>query len=220
MSDFTSIVTDYNTGTDASPTWTGTAIAFAGSSGANEMRFAPASGATTTTASASWPLIARPTSGTATVPQLWAFVSDAVGLQVATYDGTNAKSNVLRWHWDNTGTMVAAPQFTAYANSTHTAPSAGTQPPGTNNDAITNGSSVDTSSTAYLKAAAWGSVVVPASSLSSGAAGSSPSVTTGTAGTPAATTANTWNWTCILFTGVTMTTGTITPVITFQYTYS
>lgn len=237
---------DYNTATDASPSWSGTAIQFSGSSGANELRFAPSSGATTTTASASWPVIQRPASGTATVPQLWAFTSDAVGLQVATYDGTNAKSNVLRWHWDNTGTMVAAPQFTAYANSTHTAPSAGTQPPGTNNDAITNGQSSDTSSTSYLKAAAWGSVVLPANSLTAGAAGSSPSATTGTAGsvtpgagawstwtslqgaiqyilfgsTPAATTANTWNWTCILFVGANLSTGTVTPVATMTYVFS
>jgi hypothetical protein len=245
MSDFTSIVTDYNTGTDASPTWSGTSLAFAGTSGANELRFAPSSGATTTTASASWPVIQHPTSGTAVVPQLWAFTADTTGLQTI-YDGTNSKSNVLRWHWDNTGTMVAAPQFTAYANSTHTAPSAGTQPAGTNNDPITNGQSSDTSSTSYLKAAAWGSVVAPASSLTAGSAGSAPSATTGTAGaitttasawstwqslqgaiqyivftgTPAATTANTWNWTCILYLGANISTGTITPICTFTYVYS
>jgi len=139
--------------------------------------------------------------------------------------------------------MAAAPQFGLFANSTHTAPSPGTQPPGTNNDAISNGSA-DTSNTSYMKAAAYGTVGT--ANLSAGTAGSAPSATTGSAGavtasgaawsafqslqgftqyiilgsTPAATTANDWNFTLILYTGVNMTTGTLQPVITFQYAYS
>lgn len=95
-----------------------------------------------------------------------------------------------------------------------------------------------------MKAAAYGTVGT--ANLSAGTAGSAPSATTGSAGavtasgaawsafqslqgftqyiilgsTPAATTANDWNFTLILYTGVNMTTGTLQPVITFQYAYS
>src|SRR5690348_13465178 len=111
MANFTTIQLQYNTGTDATPVWTGTAIAFGGSAGANEMRWANSgSGAGAATASASWPYYVRPAAVTA-VNQLWAFSADTTGLQVATYDGTNTNSRVLRWDWDNTGTFASAPQF-------------------------------------------------------------------------------------------------------------
>lgn len=249
MSDFTTFNLQYNTGTDASPTWTGTAIAFSGSAGANELRFAPASGATTTTASASWPYVTRPASGTAVVPQLWAFVSDAVGLQVATYDGAKTNANVLRWNWDALGTFAAAPQFSSFGDNTHTTPSAGTQPGGQSGSPIVNGST-DTSNTAYLKINAYGYGVDTGGTQqtpSAGAAGTTLAVTSGTAGAvspatgawlstwqsaqgftqyildavvPKATTAGFWYWTCALYTGVTMSTGTLLPCITLQYSYS
>src|SRR5581483_5531530 len=129
MADYTTINMQYNTGTDASPTWTGTALALSGTSGANELRMATTGGGTGI-ASANWPYMARPTSGTSAVTSLYAYTSDAVGSQVATYTGDNTKARVLRWNFDNTGNPVTAMQVGFFANSTHTAPSAGTQPPG------------------------------------------------------------------------------------------
>ena len=200
------------------------------------------------TASATWPFVTRPASGTSTITEMWGFTGDTTGVKVATYDGTNGKANVLRWNWDATGTMVAAPQFSMFGDTTHTAPSAGTQPPGSHNDPITNGHATDTSSTSYMKYNAYGAFST--ANLTAGSVGTSPTVTTGTAGsltctannwlntagawqssqgwveyiilnsTPTATTAGDWNWTCVLFTGVNMTTGTLTPVWTLQYTFS
>ena len=244
MSDFSAgdLALQYNTGTDASPVWTGTAIQFGGSSGANELRFCASGAGAASTPSASWPYVTRPTSGTAVIPELWAFTADTTGSKVL-YNGTNGYANVLRWNWGTSGTFAAAPQIGAFANSSHTAPSPGTQPPGTNNDAITNGST-DTSNTSYLKAAAYGTIGT--SNMTAGTVGTAPTATTGAAGaitasgaawsswqslqgftqylilgsTPAATTANAWNWVLILYTGVNMTTGTIVPVFTFQYAYS
>jgi len=232
----------YNTNTDASATWTSTALAFGGSSGANELRWCNTGGGGATTASASWPYFTRPSSGTAAVPELWAFTANTTGLQVATYDGTNAKSNVLRWNWDNTGTFAAAPQFSAFGDNTHATPSAGTQPGAQSGSPIVNGHSSDTSSTSYLKGNAYGNGSSQAPSA--GAAGTTLLVTSGTAGavspgsaawlstwqslqgwtqyilctaTPAATTANTWNFTLALFTGVNQSTGTLLPVLTLNF---
>lgn len=249
MSDFTTFNLQYNTGTDASPTWTGTAIAFGGSSGANELRWA-VSGASTTTASASWPFVTRQSSGTAAVTQLWAFTADTTGLQVATYDGTNGKANVLRWNWDNLGTFAAAPQFSAFGDNTHTTPSPGTQPGSQSGSPIVNGNSTDTSSTSYLKINAYGYGVDTGGIQQTPSAGavSTVAVTDGTAGAlspatgawipthwqsaqgwtqyildaviPKATTAGFWYWTCVLYQGVNMSTGTLLPVITLQYSYS
>lgn len=242
MSDFTTFNLQYNTGTDASPTWTGTAIAFGGTSGANELRWA-SSGATTTTASASWPYITR-TASVFTVAQLWAFTSDAVGLQVNTYTGTNANSNVLRWNWDSVGTFAAAPQFSLFNSTAHTTPTAG-------DGSIAGGNSTDTSSTSYLKINAYGYGVDTGGTQQTPAAGSlttAVAATDGTAGAvspgtgawiathwqsaqgwtqyildavvPKATTAGFWYWTCVMYVGPGMTTGTLTPVITMQYSYS
>lgn len=193
MADYSTINVQYNTGTDLSPTWTGTAIALSGSAGANEFRMAN-SGATTTTSSASWPYCAKPTSGTSAISQLWAFTADTTGNQVATYTGDNTKARVLRWNFDNTGNPVTAMQWSFFANSTHTAPSAGTQPPGANNDAFTNGQTSDTSSTAYIKINAYGSGLTAGGSQetpTNGSVGTNPSATTGTAGS-ITTTAGNW----------------------------
>lgn len=180
MSDFTSINVQYNTATDASPTWTSTAISFGGSAGANELRWANTGGGAASTSSANWPYFTRPSSGTAAVPEMWAFTANTTGVQVATYDGTNAKSNVLRWNWDNTGTFAAAPQFSAFGDNTHATPSAGTQPGAQSGSPIVNGHATDTSSTSYLKINAYGngSSQAPAA----GAAGTTLAVTSGTAG--------------------------------------
>lgn len=241
---------EYNTATDASPTW-GTALALSGTSGANELRMAlSGGGAGGSTASASWPYMAKPTSGLTVVDQLWAFTANTTGSQIATYDGTNGKARVLRWSFDALGTPVTAMQCSCFANSTHTAPSAGTQPPGTNNDAFTNGQSSDTSSTSYIKFNMYGSGLTAGGSQetpSAGTVGSSPSATTGTAGSvspvagswlttwqsaqgfiqyitgpaiPAATTAFKWYMTTILRIGANITAGTYTIVWTLQYSFA
>lgn len=250
MSDFTTFNLQYNTNTDASPTWTGTAIAFGGTSGANELRFGPSSGTGGSIASASWPYVTRPNSSTAVVPQLWAFTADTTGSQVATYDGAKTNANVLRWNWDSVGTYAAAPQFTAYGDTSHTNPVGGTQPGAFAGSPIVNGQSSDTSSTSYLKFNAYGYGVDTGGTQqtpSAGAAGTTLTATSGTAGAvnpatgawlstwqsaqgtvqyiqdnviPKATTAGFWYWTMALYTGVNMSTGTLTPVITMTYSYS
>jgi len=199
MSDFTSITLQYNTGADSASgaTWTGNTLQFGGSgNGANELRWAM-SGASTTTPSATWPYITRPSSAPLAITQLWAFSSDASGQKVATYDGTNSHSWVLRWSWDNTGTFAGTLQFSAFGDNTHSTPQAGTQPPVAHNDAITNGSSTDTSNTSYLKIAAYGYGVDSSGNQQSptssgGAAGSSPSSFTGTNGA-ITTTSSAWS---------------------------
>lgn len=236
MGDFTTIQLKANTGTDASPTWT--AVTFGGSSGLNELRFAN-SGASGTTGSASWPYIVRPSSGTSTVSQCWAFTSsdNSGGLQT-TYTGDNTKANVFRWDWDATGTMVAAPQFSLFASSAHAAPTQG-------DNSIVGGNSTDTNSMSYMKINAYGSYST--SNLAAGSVGTNPSATTGNQGTSGVntciandwlnthgswqdaqgwlhcvvgtgtpTTAGDWPWTAVLFIGQGMSTGTFTPVFTLN----
>lgn len=195
MSDYGTINTQYNTATDASPTWTGTAIALSGSAGANEFRMALSSGSQgASTSSASWPYMALPVSGTTVVNQLWAFTTNTSGSQVATYDGTNGKARVLRYNFDNAGTLISAIQCSFFANSTHTNPSAGTQPPGTNNDTFTNGTSGETSSKSAIKFNFYGSGLTAGGSQetpSAGTVGTAPTATTGTGGS-VTTTAGDW----------------------------
>lgn len=184
---------DYNKGTDASPDWTGATIALSGSSGANEFRMAITGGGTSI-ASASWPFMSKPTSGTTAVTSLYAYSTNTSGIQVATYTGDNTKARVLRWNFNNAGNPVTAMQVGAFADSTHTAPSAGTQPPGSNNDAFTNGQSSDTSSTSYIKFNLYGSGLTAGGAQetpSAGTVGTLPTATTGTAGS-VTTTAGNW----------------------------
>lgn len=251
MADYSSVTLGYNTGTDASPTWTGTALALNGSSGANELRMALSSGSQTgSTSSANWPYMSRPTSGTSTVNQLWAFTADTTGNQIATYTGDNTKANVLRWVFSADGNPITAMSITFYADNTHTNPSAGTQPPGSHNDAFTNGQGSDTSSTSYIKGNAYGSGLTAAGSQetpSAGSVGTNPSATTGSAGastTSAASWLSTWqslqggtqyitgaaiphtaqafNWynTLVIFLGANISTGTWLIVFDLNYTYS
>ena len=187
MADYTTITMQYNTGTDAAPVWTGTALQPQGTSGANELRMAlSGGGATGSTGSASWPFMAIPGSGTQAVGQLWAFSSDTTGVQIATYTGDNTKANVLRWSFDNLGTPTSAMQLTCFGDSTHTTPSPGTQSGiATHNDAFTNGQASDTSSTSYLKINAYGSGFPSGGAQETPAAGSVgtlPTATTGAAG--------------------------------------
>jgi len=149
---------------------------------------------TTTTPSASWPYMALPVSSTTVVDQLWAFTTNTSGSQVATYDGTRGKARVLRYNFDNTGTPISAMQVSFFANSTHTNPSAGTQPPGTNNDTFTNGTSGETSSKSAIKGNFYGSGLTAGGSQetpSAGTVGTAPTATTGTSGA-VTTTAGNW----------------------------
>ncbi len=245
MSDFTTFTVQYNTGTDASPNWTGTAIAPGGSSGANEIRFAPTGGGQTgSTSSASWPLATKPGSGTSVFQEAWAFTTDTSGSKT-NYTGDNTVGLVFRFSWDNLGTFASAPQFSCFDSSAHNTPSPGTQP------SIVNGSA-DTSNTSYMKANAYGRGAAASGSVqdtpSAGSAGSAPTATTGTAGavsppttpawlttwqslqgwtqyiqdavTPQATFAAYWYFTLILFYGANISASTYTFVLTMQYTYS
>lgn len=193
MADYGTVQMKYNTGTDASPVFTGTAIALSGSGGANELRMAITGGGTSI-ASASWPFMAKPTSGTTAVTSLYAYTTNTSGSQVTTYTGDNTKANVLQWSFDNAGNPVTAMQVGWFANSTHTAPSPGTQPPGANNDPFTNGQSSDTSSRSYVKFNLYGSGLTAGGSQetpSAGTVGTMPTATTGTTGS-ITTTAGNW----------------------------
>ena len=169
MADYGTVGLEYNKATDASPDFTGTALALSGSGGANQLRLGTG---TTTTPSASWAYMARPTAGVSAITQLWAFTTDTTGLQVATYTGDNTKANVLRWSFDAAGNPVSAMQWSFFGDNTHTAPTAGLQPPGTHQDAFTNGHATDTSSTSYIKINAYGSGLTAAGAQETPAAGS------------------------------------------------
>ncbi len=234
----------YAPGTDASPgTWA--SIAFSGSAGANEYRFASSGAGAGSTASASWPLYTRPGS-TQKVVECWAFSANTTGVKVGTYDGDKTNSNVFRIDWDNLGTYAAAPSLTAYSDTTHAAPSAGTQPGTESGSPIINGHATDTSSTSYLKGNLFDTFQT--ANLSAGAAGTTLLVTSGTAGsvspgsaawlttwqslqgsvqfitartTPAATTANRAYFSLSLWTGPNMSTSSaMLPVIVWSYSYS
>lgn len=251
MADYTSIVLKYNTGTDASPTFTGTAIALSGSAGANELRMALSSGSQgASTSSANWPYMTRPASGTSAVNQLWAFTADTTGSQITTYTGDNTKANVIKWTFDNTGNPISAMQVSCYGDNTHTAPSPGTQPPGSHNDAFTNGHATDTNSKSYILGNCYGSGLTAAGSQetpSAGSVGTNPTAGTGSAGaaTPSAgawlatwqslqgatqylqgpaiphtTTAFDWFQTLVIFLGANISTGITTLVYDLTYTYA
>lgn len=190
MADYGTIGLEPNTGTDASPVW-GTAITLSGSGGNNQMRLGSG---TATTGSANWPFIARPVAGTSAITQLWACTTDTSCAQVSTYTGDNTKANVFRWSFDNAGNPTSAMQWSFFGDSTHTAPTPGTQPPGTHQDPFTNGQITDTSNTSYIKINAYGSGLTAAGvqeTPAAGTIGTMPAATTGTAG---ATTTTAGNW--------------------------
>lgn len=195
MADYTTISCDWNSGTDGTPNWTGTTIQLSGTGGANEFRMAMSgTGATGTTPSASWPYMNIPASGTQAVNQVWAFSTNTSGTQVATYNGTNGQARVFRYNFSTGGNPVSAMQASFFADTTHTAPSAGTQPPGAHNDPFTNGQSSDTSSTSYIKINFFGSGLTAGGvqeTPSAGSVGTAPTATTGTAGS-VTTTAGNW----------------------------
>lgn len=258
MADYSVISTQYNSGagTDASPVWTATAVSFAGSAGANELRWcASGAGAPTTTYSA-WPLYSRPGS-TAVIPECWAFTADTgsggggTGLKVTTYDGTSAHYMQFRFNFDALGTLAAAMQFSCFGDSTHATPSPGTQPGAQSGSPIVNGHATDTSSTSYLKANAYGYGIDTGGTQQTPVANAvgTLAVTTGTAGAVSpgtgawlatwqslqgftsgqyisnaviskATTAGFWYFLLSLWAGPNLSTGTLQPVLTLQYSYS
>ncbi len=145
--------------------------------------------------------------------------------------------------YDAVGTFAAAPTFSAFGDNTHAAPSAGTQPGAQAGSPIVNGQTTDTSNTSYLKLNEYGDdqTANPAAgttgtvTVTSGTAGSvSPGAAAWLANwqsmqgaiqlvthrrTPAATTAGHIFFVLALFTGPNMSLGTLTPVLTFTYSY-
>lgn len=143
----------FNSVSDASPTWNDftTAANF-------ELRFCASGAGGASIASASWPAFLKPSSGTAVIPELWAYVgADATGgIKLATYDATSAHYMQLRVSWDNLGTFASAPLISAWASSALAAATPGSQPGTGDGTSIINGQTTDTSSTSYLKANFYG----------------------------------------------------------------
>ncbi len=241
MPDFTTIRSQWNSNTDASPTWN--TITFGGSAGANEVRWVTVGAGGASIASASWPQYSRPGS-TGAVGELWYATADTTLVKVATYDGNKTFANVACIDYDNVGTYATAPTLSAYGDNTHAAPSAGTQPGAQSGSPIVNGHAADTSSTSYLKLNLYGDDQT--GNPAAGNAGTTLAVTSGTAGsvspgaaawlatwqsaqgaiqyithrrTPAATTAGKIFFSLALFTGPNMSLGTLQPVITFTYSF-
>lgn len=245
MADFTSLKFQLNTGTNAAPTWTDVPATGAGTG--QELRFSDLS-TQGSTASASWPAVTRPTSGTAGVDYLYVFTADTTSLGVfgggtatpVAYSNT-AQYRFLRANWDNTGTFASAPIFTAYPSNAHGSVTRG-------DGSILGGHTSDTGGTArsYLKGNGFGrvdSAGVPAAAPSNAAVvtDGSTGAATPTAGanwltnfqslqgdndwiafpsTPAATTADQWSLIIRLFLGANTSAGVATPVISIKYTYS
>lgn len=208
----------------------------------------PASGANTS--ATNWPYVTRPGSVGVVNQAWAIVTDGSSGAQIQTYDGTSAHYMQFRWNWDVNGTFAAAPQFGAFGDSTHTPISAGTQPGGQSGSPIVNGQVTDTGSTSYLKANAFGYGVdaagaqqTPAANAAGTLTASSNSVNGGASPTtgawlavwqdlqgfthyildgvvPKAATAGFWYFLLSLWTGPNMSTGTLLPVITLQYSYS
>ena len=159
MSDFTTLKTQTNSGTDASPTWTDLPFGTAN----NELRLCASGAGAAGTASASWPTFLRP-AAVQLIPELWAFTADTTGLKIATYDGSsiaNLITHYMQWriNWDAFGTFASAPILSAWKDATLPAASPGTQPPATSGgdgSSFVNGHATDTSNLSYIHANAYG----------------------------------------------------------------
>jgi hypothetical protein len=244
VADFTTFRFQLNTGTNGTPVWTDVPASGAGTG--QELRFLDVSTAGAT-ASASWPFVTRPTSGTAGIDYLWVFTADTTSLGALGTTSTtpaaftNASYMQLRLNWDNTGTFASAPIFTAYPTTAHGSVTRG-------DGSLLGGHASDTGGTArsYLKINAFGRVV--SAGAPAAAPTNAPTVTDGTTGTvsptaganwltnyqgaqgdndfitapftPTAVTADQWNLMIRLFTGANMTPGTHTPVISCKYTWT
>jgi len=245
LSDFTTLKSQFNSGTDAAPTWNDMLFGTAN----YEFRLCGAGAGAGNIASASWPTYQRPAS-VGVIPEMWGYVGsdNSDGLKLATYDGTSAHYMQWRINWDNTGTFASAPILSAWKDSTLPAASPGTQPGTGDGSAFINGQSSDTSSTSYIKANAYGYGVDTGGTQQtpSANAGGTLAATSGTAGAaspatgawlstwqslqaatqyiqdgvvPKATTAGFWYITLAIYTGPNMTGGTLVPVLGFQYTW-
>lgn len=244
MADFTTLTFDYNRGTAAAPTWE------TGSGSGKKLRWAASSGVNLATSTANWPSVAsitKPASGAAGVDFAYVFSADTTGHGLlgggSGLPPAPFATSQFRWGrvaWDNLGSFASAPILTAYPTTAHGAITRG-------DGSLLGGHASDTGATprSYLKAAAWGRV----SSAGAPAAGpgSTPLVTDGTTGavtptaganwsawqglmgsldwiafpsTPAATTANQWEFLLRLFVGANLTGGTVTCVLTISYTFS
>lgn len=239
MADFTSLTFEANVGNLGTPSWSNVL-------GANrELRWSDLS-TQANVASASWPYMTRPASGTGGVDYAYAFTADATGEGVDSGAGsapaafTNATYLQTRWNWDNTGTFASAPIFTAYPTTAHGAISRG-------DGSLLGGHASDTGATArsYLKGNAFGRV--NSAGAPAAAPANAPVVTDGATGslaptaganwltnyqglqgdndyitapfTPAAVTTDLWYTIVRLFTGANMSPGTLVPVISLKYTY-
>ena len=186
MADYTTVQIGFNEGTDGAADWTGNAIAFGGTAGANELRWQrTGGGGVGSTASASWPNIVKP-GATAAVEEMWAFTANTTGLKV-NYDGTIGPTLSLRFDFDANGSPASTMQFSAFQDTSDTTPTPGTQTANaTDGSNIINGSAGDTGSTSYLKANAFGCGYPAAGSqetpATTGNAGTTCLVTSGTAG--------------------------------------
>lgn len=246
MADFTTIKLQGNTGTnDASPTWTDLTF---GSSGYELRANLSGNGATTTTASASWPAMLKPSSGSTLVNQLWLFTADAVGSQITTYDGTGSHYNQLRINWDNTGTFASVPVISAWKDNTLPAASPGTQNSPGDGSNIINGTTTESSSRSLVKATVYGYGLSSSGIADNPSAnmGSNPTVSSGTGAgavttssgawtawqdlqaatdwiangqTPQAATAGTWNFLLAMYIAASQIGGTEVPVVGFSYTW-
>lgn len=194
MADFTTLDFQCNTGSNASPTWTSV-------TGANhEVRFHDTSTVALNTASASWPYVVKPTSGTSGIDYAYAATADTTLLGVLGSAGAPTafnNSNYLqaRWVWDNVGTFATAPIFTSYPNNGHG---------GVTRDdgSVLGGKVADTGATArsYLKGNAFGRVsgnMATATSASganapAAAPSNAPVVTDGTTGSVSPTAGANW----------------------------
>lgn len=249
MADFaatTGLVLQLNTGTQATPVWT--TLNNGGTAGANELRFSDVSSAGST-GSASWPYATRPGSTSATTFQYqYAFTADTTSLGYISTSTTtptawaNSNYNDKRWNWDAVGTFASAPIFTWYPSNAHGNVTRGDNSP-------LGGNTTDTGATAraYVKQNLFGRV--NSAGAPAAAPTNAPVVTDGTTGTvsptaganwltnyqaagadtdyitaaatPAATTADSIAYMCMMFSGPNEATGTYAAnVCSVKYTFA
>lgn len=243
MADFTTFRFQANTGTNGAAVWTSVPASGAGTG--QEIRFSDVSTAGAI-ASASWPFVTRPTSGTAGVDYAYVFTADTTSLgflgttSTTPTAFTNASYLQARIDYDAVGTFASAPILTAYPSTAHGAVSRG-------DGSLLGGHASDTGATArsYLKGNMFGRVT--SAGAPAAAPGSAPVVTDGATGsvsptaganwaawqglqgdndfltfpsTPAATTADQINIMLRLFTGANMSPGTHIPTVAARYTWT
>ena len=187
MANYTQLHIQGNDNTDGSPNW----VPGGGSptAGLSEIRWGSA-GISANTASASWPLYDRDASVTV-IPMVYQYTADAVGNNYDSYTTASPITHILqnRIYGDNTGTMGSAPIITGYPTTAH-----GSITPG--DGSLLGGHATDTSSTSYLKGAAYGQNSSSASTWNDapGAApGGSVTGTTGSAGAIAPSNGTSWS---------------------------